>query len=892
MRRLFSLLLFFILLVSTLGLAVDFTPSGNINGRNIYTIYNFTNVTGQYFFGNGAGLTNISAAVNTSALSVNTTQLSTSGGILKIIETYLTGLFYTKSEVDVSVGNLQTNISNGISAASYDNSTQASLISTLISDNTTQASLIILKLDITDQRYNDTAFVISTGGLLQTNISTGISGASSDNATQASLISTLRSDNTTQATLIDSKANSASPTFTGTAVFDSANFTGILWINNVNSTNTTGFSQATEFIEKGVSLFSKYKNITASDQDNTTQANIINSKIVWTNRTVDPAKIDGAAYALMMTNPPNQELPHFIIQSGGPTQASVLLRSFMIQNEINNFSNTTAVTDCGSYMSVIGETLKIDCNTTTTGADLLVSDDLQVVGDMWLKDVSGEWHYMTRELEENDNTYKNIVFGNLQVTVNNNILRIANLDNKTIIVNLNGTVYDLGKTNDSISLNIGNNTNPQINYVSYQGTPPVLTIDTSHASARHADVWEGLVGNGTTYMYLNHLITNDEFVYNSNSRFDDEGSLYIDGFTVSATASSINYSSGTYWDALEEKSVANNLTSSNFVIVLNNGNFIQATSFTNITQYNDGGAIGSNKYYQAVVGILQSNDTTAKMVIVPSTTPGTEYSTSAAAEQDAFGTTTFTVNNANINGHFLPLSQVILKQGLNTLQAYSNGRYYKNIIGLPVAGTAASGTNDHALLTNLDYASSGHTGFASTIYSSSDNTTQASLIDLKANLASPTFTGTVIMPLLNVSGTLFVELINITQRITTDNATQASLITTLRADNTTQGVHISTLQADNTTQAALITTLRSDNTTQAALITNLGTDNTTQATLINNRLQLAGGSMTGNITFGAASTNRFGVVPFYIWYVNATWFDCVNASGTLYNRGNASWVCQ
>ena len=43
--------------------AVEFVPAGNINGKNIYGIYNFTTINATRFFGNGSGLTGITAAV-------------------------------------------------------------------------------------------------------------------------------------------------------------------------------------------------------------------------------------------------------------------------------------------------------------------------------------------------------------------------------------------------------------------------------------------------------------------------------------------------------------------------------------------------------------------------------------------------------------------------------------------------------------------------------------------------------------------------------------------------------------------------------------------------------------------------------------------------------------
>ena len=55
------LLFFFIVLVVPLVVGVDITPSGNLNGRNFYYMYDFVNISATHFYGNGSGLTNTGA---------------------------------------------------------------------------------------------------------------------------------------------------------------------------------------------------------------------------------------------------------------------------------------------------------------------------------------------------------------------------------------------------------------------------------------------------------------------------------------------------------------------------------------------------------------------------------------------------------------------------------------------------------------------------------------------------------------------------------------------------------------------------------------------------------------------------------------------------------------
>ena len=75
-------------------------------------------------------------------------------------------------------------------------------------------------------------------------------------------------------------------------------------------------------------------------------------------------------------NPPNPEVPHFYVQTGGESQFSGMVRSWGIVNEDVAFlQSADNRTDCPEYFAKINETLQIDCNTTTTGADFFVSDE-------------------------------------------------------------------------------------------------------------------------------------------------------------------------------------------------------------------------------------------------------------------------------------------------------------------------------------------------------------------------------------------------------------------------------------------------------------------------------------------------------------------------------------
>ena len=67
--------------------------------------------------------------------------------------------------------------------------------------------------------------------------------------------------------------------------------------------------------------------------------------------------------------------PQFQIQDGGANQASFITRSFMVVNQNNTLLNSSQNNICSDWGFN-----QIDCNTSTTGADFGVTDDIQALG--------------------------------------------------------------------------------------------------------------------------------------------------------------------------------------------------------------------------------------------------------------------------------------------------------------------------------------------------------------------------------------------------------------------------------------------------------------------------------------------------------------------------------
>jgi len=67
--------------------------------------------------------------------------------------------------------------------------------------------------------------------------------------------------------------------------------------------------------------------------------------------------------------------PQFLVQDGGPIQASFIARSFMVVNQNNTLLNSSQNNLCSNWGFH-----NIDCNTSSTGADLSVTDDIEALG--------------------------------------------------------------------------------------------------------------------------------------------------------------------------------------------------------------------------------------------------------------------------------------------------------------------------------------------------------------------------------------------------------------------------------------------------------------------------------------------------------------------------------
>ncbi len=404
-------------------------------------------------------------------------------------------------------------------------------------------------------------------------------------------------------------------------------------------------------------------------------------------------------------------MPHFWVQNGGSSLASGVSRSFMIVNEAFTLQNSTNISNCGSYMAWANETLQIDCNTTTTGADLLVGDDLQAVGEVWLKDSENEWHIINRFLQLMDELTNNIVFNLASGIFNDGNVTLTSLDNRTMVVNLNKTNTDLNVFNETIALTYGGEGSPVKNFINYQNAQnPTLTITTSHPDVDHADMGRMILGQqGNVYASVIGSERVDQFVTRITHHLFEQGLLYNNGFNVTIDSDNIAIGTGTYDIVGDETTTTNSVDSdASYFFIYNNGTYHQGTGLDDFTEYADGTSIGATKFFNVVWGLVRNDTTTARLIAIVQDYPGSsgdEYKTVDAAEADKFDKLNIFSNDGLINNIMLPIARTVVDNNGDNFETLANGEFWKDIRGTVTAGGAtppSPAVTDHGVLTGSE----------------------------------------------------------------------------------------------------------------------------------------------------------------------------------------------
>jgi len=425
--------------------------------------------------------------------------------------------------------------------------------------------------------------------------------------------------------------------------------------------------------------------------------------------------------AITMNNPNGIERPSLILQPGGAEQASIITRSFMIVNDNPTILNGVNATSCRTWIEdEFNETMQIDCNTTGTGADLVVGDDMQVLGDVWIKDTDGDWHFMTRSLTLQDELNNNLMSSRVNTSLSGTTLTITDEENETIIVTIDKVETIMDEPIDTVIVVAGTNESPVMNVITYQNSAnPTLTRSATTPVGDNANVARLILGSGeNVYGSIGGRSAVDEFIRGTYLRFFKQGALYESGFQPYVNTVNISIGTGVMTVLLDSHNIdsVQDLTVGGAFLILENGTYSNINTVDEILEYSSGESIGSNKYFNVVWGIIHNDFGESRMMGIVQSKPSSEYTTLVGAEADSFSSVSLFPSNAFLKNLFIPVARTITKRvgGTDEFATLSTGLNYIDERGATSSASAPASPaiTDHSLLNNLDYASAGHTGFA------------------------------------------------------------------------------------------------------------------------------------------------------------------------------------
>jgi hypothetical protein len=280
--------------------------------------------------------------------------------------------------------------------------------------------------------------------------------------------------------------------------------------------------------------------------------------------------------------------------------------------------------------------------------------------------------------------------------------------------NFNGVIYPLHMASASVALTGGTDAIPKTNWVYFElvGNTPTLTVSTTgEPTTTHIMVAEFIVGavsgsSYTIYGYNRARTEVDSFVKRVIGRFENSGSLYVEGALPTCNTTTLAVASGGKWyQGIFEMTAANTVTSTDFYFI-KNSQYVHGTSLADLLFYTDGTAIGNHNFANIVWGIVPTTTTasgalptTVKLFAVLQTNPVTEY-TLAQARQDLYDATNYYPPDAQLKEVFVPIARTIVSEDAPTqLQTFDTGLYFKDLRGrITSGGGAATGTDTSGLL--------------------------------------------------------------------------------------------------------------------------------------------------------------------------------------------------
>jgi len=278
---------------------------------------------------------------------------------------------------------------------------------------------------------------------------------------------------------------------------------------------------------------------------------------------------------------------------------------------------------------------------------------------------------------------------------------------------VNETIYEI-PDKSSVQLTKGTWVSPQTNYI-YVDKDEILKASTTFPSGEIS--WAGIaeIANATGdkvhyYAVQDTIPSAPQFMENTYLRAWYDNPLYESGIDIDFDESNISTTDGNMRFAIDRVSYsARNVSSGTQYIWISDP--VSAYSIHNtldsVSTYQDGGAIGNNKYFNVVIfGLVEDENNEKKYYINVQDEPSTEYNSVSNAESDLEQKTNYQCPTAYARTCFR-IAKVVLKRntgaGTNEIQTLANGLTYRQLLDedlVVLGGTSGVALGLDEVLTN------------------------------------------------------------------------------------------------------------------------------------------------------------------------------------------------
>jgi len=399
-------------------------------------------------------------------------------------------------------------------------------------------------------------------------------------------------------------------------------------------------------------------------------------------------------------------------QSDGATNSSYLLSSlFSITNSsyltegdgatnssymtsITNSSYMTSITNSSyltegdgatnsSYVKTVGDTMTGDLNMSTNTIHMIDNHNHSL-------DLKKTAHELLHIVDDSQVHPSNLTISSTGGVVTAQI-RNAQYTGHNVGYYVDHVNYRIvvGTGDDNVTLTQGTWESPETNYI-YMDEDQELKASTTMPTGEFA--WAGIVevanasGNSVEYYASQDEIPNMyELVVNTYERAWYDNPIYETGMAITFENGNISVASGTMKFALTSVQISEKNVSDDTIYIWvsdPDSNFHHLNSLDDVAKYQDGGAIGNNKYFNVVIwGLVEDETNEEHIYINVQDEPPIEYNSVSGAESDVGAKTNYACPS-QFSRTCYRIARIILKRtgGTNNIQTLSNGLVYKQLL--------------------------------------------------------------------------------------------------------------------------------------------------------------------------------------------------------------------